>query len=43
MEPGPSTIRADRPLAELAERLRSRRLRTAIVTTPLGAPWQAAR
>jgi predicted transcriptional regulator len=36
MEPGPSTIRADRPLAELAERLDRRGLRTAIVTNPDG-------
>jgi CBS domain-containing protein len=36
MEAGPSTVRADRPLAELAERLRSRGLRTAIVTAPDG-------
>jgi predicted transcriptional regulator len=36
MEAGPSTIRADRPLAELAERLRRRELRTAVVTTPDG-------
>jgi CBS domain-containing protein len=36
MEAGPSTVRADRPLAELAERLRRRGLRTAIVTAPDG-------
>jgi CBS domain-containing protein len=36
MEAGPSTIRADRPLAELAERLRRRELRTAVVTAPDG-------
>jgi Mg/Co/Ni transporter MgtE len=36
MEAGPSTVRADRPLAELAERLRSRDLRTAVVTSPEG-------
>ena len=36
MEAGPSTIRPDRPLAELAERLRRRNLRTAVVTTPDG-------
>jgi predicted transcriptional regulator len=36
MEAGPSTVRADRALAELAERLRSRGLRTAIVTAPDG-------
>jgi predicted transcriptional regulator len=36
MEAGPSTVRADRPLAELAGRLRSRELRTAVVTGPDG-------
>jgi CBS-domain-containing membrane protein len=36
MEAGPSTVRPDRPLAELAERLRRRGLHTAIVTTPDG-------
>ena len=36
MEAGPSTVRPDRPLAELAERLRSRGLHTAIVTAPDG-------
>jgi Mg/Co/Ni transporter MgtE len=36
MEAGPSTIRPDRPLAELAERLRRRGLRTAVVTAPDG-------
>jgi predicted transcriptional regulator len=36
MEAGPSTVRADRPLAELAERLRSGELRTAVVTGPDG-------
>jgi CBS-domain-containing membrane protein len=36
MEAGPSTVRADRPLAELAERLGSRRLHTAVVTSPDG-------
>ena|SRR5215211_922677 len=36
MEAGPSTVRPDRQLAELAERLRSRGLHTAIVTTPDG-------
>ena len=36
MEAGPSTVRPDRPLAELAERLRRRELRTAIVTAPDG-------
>jgi CBS-domain-containing membrane protein len=36
MEAGPSTVRADRPLAELAERLGSRGLRTAVVTAPDG-------
>jgi CBS-domain-containing membrane protein len=36
MEAGPSTVRADRPLAELAKRLRSRELHTAVVTGPDG-------
>jgi CBS-domain-containing membrane protein len=36
MEAGPSTIRADSDLAELAERLRSRDLQTAVVTAPTG-------
>jgi CBS-domain-containing membrane protein len=36
MEPGPSTVRADRPLADLAERLDSQGLRTAVVTDPDG-------
>ena len=36
MEAGPSTVRADRPLAALVERLRSRGLRTAVVTGPDG-------
>ena len=36
MEPGPSTVRANVPAVELRERLRSRDLRTAIVTTPEG-------
>ncbi len=36
MEAGPSTTRPDRPLAELAERLRRRGLHTAIVTAPDG-------
>jgi CBS-domain-containing membrane protein len=36
MEAGPSTIRADRPLPELAERLRGRDLHTAVVTGPDG-------
>jgi CBS domain-containing protein len=36
MEVGPSTVRPDRPLAELAERLRSRGLHTAILTAPDG-------
>src|SRR5919112_2469597 len=36
MEAGPSTVRADRALAELAERLRTRQLHTAVVTTPTG-------
>jgi predicted transcriptional regulator len=36
MEAGPSTIRPDRPLAELAQRLRRHGLHTAIVTAPDG-------
>jgi CBS domain-containing protein len=36
MEPGPSTVRPDAVPSELAERLRSRDLRTALVTTPEG-------
>lgn len=36
MEAGPSTVRPDRPLAELVERLRHRGLHTAIVTAPDG-------
>ena len=36
MEPGPSTVRADTPPARLRERLLSRGLTTAVVTTPDG-------
>ena len=36
VEPGPSTVRPDAVPSELAERLRSRDLRTALVTTPEG-------
>ena len=36
LEAGPSTVRADWPLAELAERLGSRGLHTAVVTGPDG-------
>ena len=36
MDGGPSTIRPDRPLAELAEQLDRRGLRTAVVTDPEG-------
>jgi len=36
MEPGPSTVRADTPADELAERLRGRELHTAIVSDPEG-------
>jgi CBS domain-containing protein len=36
MEPGPSTVRLDRPLAPLVERLRERGLSFAIVTDPEG-------
>jgi Mg/Co/Ni transporter MgtE len=36
MEPGPSTVRPDTEPTKLAERLRTRDLRTALVTTPEG-------
>jgi Mg/Co/Ni transporter MgtE len=36
MEPGPSTVRPDTSVADLRERLYTRDLRTAIVTTPEG-------
>jgi predicted transcriptional regulator len=36
MEPGPSTVRPDKPLAEIVVRLRERDLQTAVVTTPEG-------
>jgi CBS domain-containing protein len=36
MEPGPSTVRPDSAHTKLAERLRSRDLRTAVITTPEG-------
>jgi CBS domain-containing protein len=36
MEPGPSTVRADTPAAELAQRLARRDLETAVVSTPEG-------
>jgi Mg/Co/Ni transporter MgtE len=36
MEPGPSTVRPDAGAGKLAERLRSRDLRAALVTTPEG-------
>jgi CBS-domain-containing membrane protein len=36
MHPGPSTVRADTPTAELLLSLRSKELRTAVVTTPEG-------
>ena len=36
MEPGPSTVRADTPARDLAERLAQRDLNTAIVSTPEG-------
>jgi CBS domain-containing protein len=36
MEPGPSTVRADTPAGELAERLAKRDLETALVTSPEG-------
>ncbi len=36
MEPGPSTVRADTAIDVLRERLASRGLSTAVVTTPEG-------
>jgi CBS domain-containing protein len=36
MEPGPSTVRPDTPARELADRLASRNLNTAVITTPEG-------
>jgi CBS domain-containing protein len=36
MDNGPSTVRPDTPVGELARRLRARDLRTAIITTPEG-------
>jgi CBS-domain-containing membrane protein len=36
MESGPSTVRPDTPADELAQRLRDRDLKTAILTTPEG-------
>jgi hypothetical protein len=36
MEPGPSTVRADKAAAALAQRLEEQELRWAIVTTPEG-------
>jgi Mg/Co/Ni transporter MgtE len=36
MEPGPSTVRLDTDARELAERLRQRDLKTAVVTDPDG-------
>lgn len=36
MEAGPSTVRPDRDASELAEALRAKDLKTAIVTTPDG-------
>jgi Mg/Co/Ni transporter MgtE len=36
MESGPSTVRPDTPADQLAQRLRDRDLKTAIVTTPEG-------
>jgi CBS domain-containing protein len=36
MEPGPSTVRVDLAVDDLAERLRKRDLKTALVTTPDG-------
>ena len=43
MEPGPSTVRAETELETLAERLRERNLKFAIVTTPEGALLGVAR
>jgi predicted transcriptional regulator len=36
MEAGPSTVRADRQLADLAERMRNHKLQTMVVTSPEG-------
>ncbi|MHB8671917.1 MAG: CBS domain-containing protein [Acidimicrobiales bacterium] len=36
MEPGPATVRADAPLAETVERMRSRHAESLIVSTPDG-------
>ena len=36
MEPGPSTVRFNTPADELVDRLASRNLKTAVVTTPSG-------
>jgi CBS-domain-containing membrane protein len=36
MEAGPSTVRPDTPADQLAQRLRDRDLKTAVVTTPEG-------
>jgi CBS domain-containing protein len=36
MEPGPTTVRADTPARDLAQRLAERELKTAIVSTPEG-------
>ena len=36
MEPGPSTVRADTPAAELRERMEYRNLTTAVITDPDG-------
>jgi rhodanese-related sulfurtransferase/CBS domain-containing protein len=36
MEPGPTTVRPDTPADELAERIRERDLKTAVISTPEG-------
>ena len=43
MDPGPSTVRADTPAAELAQRLRERELKTAVVSDPEGRVVGVAR
>lgn len=36
MEPGPSTVRPDAPVAKLAQRMQERNLKTMVVSTPDG-------
>jgi Mg/Co/Ni transporter MgtE len=43
MESGPSTVRPDTPADQLAQRLRDRDLKTAIITTPEGELLGVAR